>query len=408
MTADRCVLPPATDGARKAIYALRPSQPCSLRFAPLSTMFTGNAACSAWVYQEEAVKSLVVCSIVVFAAIATAAAQSPAPAAAPAADPSAPPAGAPAPAPPAGAATQAAPGEGGQGTVFRSGSSLVAINVTVSDGKRLVPNLQPDDFQVYEDGVLQRLQFFESAAVPIDLILLLDTSASMSDKIEIVHDAASGFLKSLRAADRGAVVTFGDRVNVVQTLTSDRALLEQAVRQTTPQGSTALNNALYVAMKQFARTAQQTGEVRRQAIAMLSDGEDTSSVIVFDDVLAMARKSGINIYTICLQNKYAQARADSGKKYFSESDYAMKTLAQETGAQSYFPSAVQELKGIYATISDELSKQYSIGYAPSNQRQDGRFRRIVVRVASHPEFQPRARLGYIAESGRSVLAQPGR
>ena len=66
---------------------------------------------------------------------------------------------------------------------------------------------------------------------------------------------------------------------------------------------------------------------------MLSDGEDTSSVIGFDDVLGMARKSGINIYTICLQNKYTVARADPARKYFSESDYAMKTLAQETGAQ---------------------------------------------------------------------------
>ncbi|MEP6915294.1 MAG: VWA domain-containing protein [Acidobacteriota bacterium] len=345
-------------------------------------------------------KCLAVGSILVLSLMATAAAQSPVPAAAPPADPPPLPTSATAPAPP--------PAEGGQGTVFRSGSSLVAINVTVSDGKRLVPNLQPEDFQVYEDGVLQRVQFFESAAVPIDLILLLDTSASMSDKIDIVHDAASGFLKSLRPADRGAVVTFGDRVDVVQALTSDRALLEQAVRQATPQGSTALNNALYVAMKQFARTAQQTGEVRRQAIAMLSDGEDTSSVIGFDEVLAMARKSGINIYTICLQNKYALARAESGRKYFSESDYAMKTLAQETGAQSYFPSAVQELKGIYATISDELSKQYSIGYAPSNQHPDGRFRRIVVRVGSHPEFQPRARLGYIAETVRAVLGQPAR
>jgi hypothetical protein len=76
----------------------------------------------------------------------------------------------------------------------------------------------------------------------------------------------------------------------------------------------------------------------------------------------------------------------------------MKTLAQETGAQAYFPHAVTELKGIYAGISDELTNQYSIGYAPSNTRLDGRFRRIVVRVADHPEFRPRARLGYTADS----------
>lgn len=291
--------------------------------------------------------------------------------------------------------------------VFRSGASLVALNVTVTDGKRLVPGLTMDDFSVYEDGVLQRVQFFEARDIPIDLILLLDTSASMSDKMPVVHEAAIGFLKSMRDADRGAVVTFGDNVNIVQPLTGDRTTLEQAVRQAQAHGSTALNNALYVAMKQFARAAQQSGEVRRQAIAVLSDGEDTSSVIGFEDVLAMARKSGINVYTICLQNHYSIARIESTRKYFSESDYAMKALAQETGAQSYFPQSVQELKGIYAGISDELSNQYSIGYSPTNWHPDGRFRRIVVRVNAHPEFRPRARLGYTAETlHTSSTAQP--
>ena len=300
----------------------------------------------------------------------------------------------------AGAQSPATPST--QGSVFRSGASLVALNVTVTHGKRLVPGLTVDDFAIYEDGVLQRVQFFESNEVPIDLILLIDTSASMSDKMDVVHEAAVGFLKTLRENDRGAVVTFGDRVDIAQELTGDYPALERAVRASTPRGSTALNNALYVAMKQFALGAQQEGKVRRQAIAVLSDGEDTSSVIAFDDVLEMARKSGINIYTICLQNKYSVARADTGRRYFSESDYSMKMLAQETGALSYFPQNVQELKSIYAGISDELSNQYSIGYAPANFRPDGRFRRIVVKVNEHPEFRPRARLGYTAESPRSL------
>jgi VWFA-related protein len=162
-----------------------------------------------------------------------------------------------------------------------------------------------------------------------------------------------------------------------------------------------------VALKQFARAAQQGGgEVRRQAIAVLSDGEDTSSVIGFDDVLGMARKSGINIYTICLQNQYSVARVESGRRYFSESDFAMKSLAQETGAQSYFPHSVQDLRGIYAGISDELANQYSIGYAPTNSRLDGRFRRIVIKVTEHPEFRPRARMGYTAESLSAAASAP--
>ena len=284
--------------------------------------------------------------------------------------------------------------------VFRAGASLVALNVTVTDGQRFVPGLTRDDFTVYEDGVEQQVQFFESKSVPIDLILLIDTSSSMRDKMNVVHEAALGFLKTLRDGDRGAVVAFSDRVNVMQGLTSDHQALDDAINRTEAHGSTALNNALYVAMKQFGRSAQQSGDVRRQAIAVLSDGDDTSSLITFDDVLAMARKSGINIYTIALQSEFAAARrlAENGRRYFSESDYAMKTLARETGAQAFFPEFVQDLKGVYASIADELSNQYSIGYSPSNPRPDGRFRRIVVRVATHPEFRPRARAGYTAEA----------
>lgn len=298
----------------------------------------------------------------------------------------------------------AAPATSGQGSVFRSGASLVALNVTVSDGKRLVPGLKPDDFAVYEDGVLQHVQFFEAKEVPIDLILLIDTSASMADKMEIVREAAVGFLANLREQDRGAVVTFGDRVNIAQPLTDQRDALERAVRQAQPNGSTALNNALYVALKQFARAAHQDGDVRRQAIAVLSDGEDTSSIIAFDDVLVMARKSGINIYTICLQSQYTVARVEAGRRYFSESDFAMKSLAQETGAQSYFPQSLQDLRGIYAGIYDELANQYSIGYAPTNARLDGRFRRIVIKVNEHPEFRSRARMGYTAETVSAAAA----
>ena len=357
-----------------------------------------NAACTR-TGEEEHVGRLAFGSLILTVTFGVAAsAQAPAP--------SQPPANQPAPSEPSqgqpspsqAAPSQPAPNQPSQGTVFRAGASLVALNVTVSDGKRLVPGLAQNDFAVYEDGVLQHVQFFESTEVPIDLIILIDTSASMSDKMDVVHEAATGFLKTLRARDRGAVVTFGDNVNISQPLTPDHAALEQAVRQAQAHGSTALNNALYVAIKQFARSAQQSGEIRRQAIAVLSDGEDTSSVIGFDDVLAMARKSGINIYTICLQNKYSVSKAESTRRFFSESDYAMKSLAQETGALSYFPQTVQELKGIYASISDELSNQYSIGYSPSNWRPDGRFRRIVVKVNAHPEFQPRARQGYTAET----------
>ena len=300
--------------------------------------------------------------------------------------------------PGAGGAAQSATAGTEAAQVFKSGAALVALNVTVQDdAARYVAGLQPADFVIYEDGVKQDVQFFESDAVPVDLIVLLDTSASMSDKLEFVHDAASGFLRTLRAQDRGAVVGFAESVSVLQPLTSDRALLDKAVRSTGARGSTALNNAVYVALKQFGQPARPGGDVRRQAIVVLSDGEDTSSLVTFDDVVAVARRTGVSVYTVRLQSRLAAAADEQrSKRIFTSSEYAMKTLARETGAQAFFPAPAQ-LKNVYATIAAELASQYSIGYVPADARADGRFRRVVVQVVTKPQLHPRTRQGYTAD-----------
>ena len=291
-----------------------------------------------------------------------------------------------------------------RGNVFRSNSALVSINVTVQDdGQKYIGGLQSNDFAVFEDGVRQNVQFFESTTVPIDLIVLIDQSSSMSDKLGVVHEAAAGFLKTLRDGDRGAVVGFADRVSVLQPLTSDRALLEQAVRTTTAKGSTALNNAVYIALKQFGQSAHTDASVRRQAIVVLSDGEDTSSLVSFDDVLALARKTGVNIYTVALESQYVADHPQPGPRYFSDAVLSMKQLARETGALSFFPKPA-DLKGVYGSIASELASQYSIGYVPANTRPDGRFRRIVVQVVTRPSLHPRTRQGYVPDSiGASPL-----
>ncbi len=292
---------------------------------------------------------------------------------------------------------------GPQAPTFRSGTNLVALNVTVTDGAaHYVSGLRPADFAVFEDGVQQSVRFFESTGVPVDLIVLLDTSSSMTDKMEVVHDAASGFLKTLREGDRGAVVAFNDTVSVVQPLTNDRTLLEKAVLSTRAHGATALNNALYIALKQFGQAARQDGDVRRQAIAVLSDGDDTASLVSFEDVMTLARRTGVNVYTVGLQSRYVAQRTESTHRYFSEADYAMRTLARETGAQSFFPLQAGELKNVYASIANELARQYSIGYVPANPRSDGRFHRVVVQITSRPELRPRTRLGYTAADDEIV------
>jgi Ca-activated chloride channel homolog len=292
----------------------------------------------------------------------------------------------------------------GPNPTFRSTSSLVALNVSVVDKQaRYVTGLAPSDFVVFEDGVQQNVEFFESNAVPVDLIVLIDASSSMSDKLDVIHEAAVGFLKTLRDGDRGAVVTFNDSVKVLEPLTSDRAALERAVRSTQARGSTALNNAVYISLKQFGQLAQHNADIRRQAIAVLTDGDDTSSMVSFDDVLALARESGVSIYMVGLQSQYAVQNlgSDARHRFMSESDYALKTLARETGAQAFFPSEVGQLRGIYASIATELANQYSIGYVPANISSDGAFRRINVRLVSRPELTLRTRLGYTADTRRA-------
>jgi Ca-activated chloride channel family protein len=290
--------------------------------------------------------------------------------------------------------------------VFRSSASLVALNVTVTHGDELVTGLHAADFEIYEDGVQQEVRFFEAKSVPMDVILLLDTSASMRDRMPVVHEAARSFMAVLREEDRGAVVAFNDNVRVLQDLTSDGAAIEQAINATTASGSTAMHNALYIALKQFGRTARQSGDVRRQAIAVLSDGEDTTSVIAFDDVVRLARRMGVNIYTIGLQSRVTRMRKATAPGYFSQSDYELRTLAKETGARAFFPANVHELKDVYADIAAELEAQYSIAYAPANGRADGQFRRILVRVTADPDYRPRARAGYTADASNSASQSP--
>jgi Ca-activated chloride channel family protein len=157
-----------------------------------------------------------------------------------------------------------------------------------------------------------------------------------------------------------------------------------------------LYNGLYLTFKELIKArASSGGGVRRQAIVVLSDGQDTSSLMSFDDVMEVAKQSGIATYTITLRaprlSAFEQAR---GSRYFSQSEFSMRTLAQETGGQAFFPLDIGELDGVYASIAKELASQYALGYTPKTVRADGRFRRIVVQLPANPEMRIRTRSGY--------------
>jgi Ca-activated chloride channel family protein len=253
---------------------------------------------------------------------------------------------------------------------------------------------------VYEDGVRQDLSYFETSDVPLDLALLIDTSASMDNKLAFVRKAAAGFARTLRSGDRGAVITFNGRVNVMQAFTKELGLITQAIEQTSPSGGTALYNAIYVTLKEFARESKNDDRVRRQAMVVLSDGEDTASLLSFDELLEEARRAGVTTYTIGLKEDglvYTTARAN---RYFSQADFCLKALARETGASAYFPDREQDLVAAYRAIGDELAQQYALGYISKNPVKNGAYRRVVVRIVDRPEARPRTRAGYTAAVDR--------
>ena len=274
---------------------------------------------------------------------------------------------------------------------FRAGVDVVSLNVTVSDlDGRFVTNLDQTNFQVYEDGVQQNVTFFTKTQLPIALAMLIDTSASMDENMAIAQEAAIGFSQRLRPEDLAEIIDFDSRVNILQTFTNDAVELEQAIQQTSAGGSTSLYNAIYISLRELSKAPLQRADVRREAIIVLSDGEDTSSLVTFDEVLEQAKRSETAIYSIGLQSDDSRSRVG-----FREADFVLRQLAQETGGRAFFPNEADELPKIYQEISDELSSQYSVGYISGNPLRNGQWRRIVVRV-DRESIEARAKQGYYA------------
>ena len=274
--------------------------------------------------------------------------------------------------------------------VFRAGIELVSLNVTVVDSQgRYVTDLGEGDFAVFEDGAKQELSFFNRGNLPIALSLLIDSSASMDQRMENAQDAAVGFARTIREQDLAQVVDFDSRVEIKLGFTNKVADLESAIRTTSAGGSTALHNAVYISLKELAKVkAKNPDEIRRQAIVVLSDGEDTSSLVSFEEVLDLAKRSETAIYTIGLQ-----PRETSALRGFREAEFVLRQLAQETGGRAFFAQRIEDLKDVYNQIANELSSQYSMGYAPKNPRRDGAFRRLVVQV-NRPNTTARTKRGY--------------
>jgi Ca-activated chloride channel family protein len=184
---------------------------------------------------------------------------------------------------------------------------------------------------------------------------------------------------------------FNDRTTILQDFVADHDALDSAIGRTEAAGPTALHNALYVALKELEK--QKTQALRRRAIVLLSDGEDTASLVSDDQVLDLARKTEINIYAISLRPRRMQ---DRNAVKFSQAAHLLTALTQDTGGQVHFPNSLSELDAVYDRIAEELRTQYSLGYVSNNGRRDGKWRRIVVRIPAREDIQVRHKLGYFA------------
>jgi Ca-activated chloride channel family protein len=280
---------------------------------------------------------------------------------------------------------------------FRSGTDVVLLSVTVTDGAgRHVPGLVKSDFQIYEDGVLQDVSHFSPEPEPVSLSLLIDSSGSMEHKLPIAQQAASGFIGRLGPKDVAQVVDVDNQTRILTPFTSDKAVLDKALTLLRASGSTAIYNALYTAISELKRQWRRRsdlGDVRRQAIILLSDGEDTSSVLQADDMLDAARRSDVIVYAIAVVEKDAPP-----SRARTEAVVTLRSVTRDTGGRAFFVNDPRELPALYLQISDELANQYSIGYSSKNTKRDGTWRRLTLQVLKG-DATPRTRAGYYAPSG---------
>lgn len=279
---------------------------------------------------------------------------------------------------------------------FEAGIEVIRLNVSVTDGRnRYVSGLSASDFAVFEDGIRQQLSLFMGDPLPLSVAMLVDCSASMDEKLPVAQEAGARFIRTLGPEDAGQVVQFNDRISVLRDFTLDHLALEAAIRSTQASGPTVLYNALYVTLKQLARQGNPEAP-RRRAIVLLSDGEDTASLATDDQVLDLARRAEVAVYSISLRPDRSQ---DRQRAAFSQAAHFMTALAQETGGQVYFPNSLSELDSVYGRVAAELRSQYTLGYVSGNTRRDGKWRRVVVRAAARDDLQVRHKIGYYAPRG---------
>ena len=300
--------------------------------------------------------------------------------------------------------------------------NLVDVLFTVLNRRnKLVPDLEKDNFKVWDNNVPQSIRYFSRQTdLPLRIGLLMDTSNSIRDRLQFEQNAATSFLFSVlrRNKDQAFVMTFDDEPSIVQPFTDEGGRLRDQIMNTRAGGGTAVYDAIYQACsKELNHPPRPPGDqpdVVRRVMVLISDGEDNLSNHTRSEAIEMAQRTSVVIYTISTSTQWIQLsqtdpfKLADRKIHLTEGDKILKDLAQETGGRAFFPYHVDDLDQSFQDIGDELRNQYSIAYIPPNYMMDGRYHKIKIEVPDHKGYQIRARRGYFARTNNgSSDANPG-
>jgi Ca-activated chloride channel homolog len=265
---------------------------------------------------------------------------------------------------------------------------LVVFNVTVLDKDgRTVSGLTEKDFRVYEDGREEKIKIFQPEDTPATVGLVIDNSNSMMNKRKDVVSAALAFVGASHPEDEMFIVNFNRRAWLAlppsHPFTSDRAELRAALTDTRTEGTTALYDALKLALDHLNDSGRQ-----RKALVVLSDGGDNASLVKLDDVLRLAQQSSATIYCIGIYDPFQKDRNPS----------VLRKIAKVTGGEAFFPNTPDSLLTTWPRIASAIRGQYTIGYVSSNPARDGGYRRVKITASNkHGKLlDVRMRPGYVA------------
>jgi Ca-activated chloride channel family protein len=273
-----------------------------------------------------------------------------------------------------------------QQPTFRSGTQIVSLFVTVTDAqRRLVPDLVQEDFEIRDNDKPQPIVLFENQNQPITVVMMLDTSGSMTGNLKLLRDGAEQFLIRLFPDDRAKVGAFNDKIEVSGTFTGDRDELIAAMRDQDYGNGTRLFDALNFSLDELK------GFEGRKVILVFTDGEDTASRTGSGDVIDRARAEEVMVYAIGLQSEFF----NGVRMVRSKPDGGLRRIAEETGGGYFELTKTADLGSTFTRVAQELHSQYVIGFAP--MQLDNRVHRLNVRLRQ---------TGLTARARRSYLAAP--